>query len=84
MPADQSGWFDNHQSVSPVEAASEPGEHEAVRSCGPSSSLLTLLEQPQLLMQKQILGDKCCAAAEKRSAEADAVSNNNLEGNSQP
>jgi len=49
-----------------------------------SGSLLTFLKQSQLRTQEQILGRQCCAAAEKSTAEADAIRNENLKDNSQP
>ena len=83
MPADQSCGLDDHQSVAPVEQASELGEDEAIRSYCRPGSLLTFLEQGQLLTQKQILSSQRYAAAEKSSAEADTIRNDNLEGNCQ-
>jgi hypothetical protein len=44
MPANQSGWFHDHQSVAPVEKASELGKHKAIRGSGCFGFLLTFLE----------------------------------------
>jgi hypothetical protein len=54
----------------------------AIRSRCLPGSLVTLSKEGQLFTQEQIFGGQRCAAAEKRSAEADAVRYHNLAGNS--
>jgi hypothetical protein len=83
MPANQSGWFDDHQSAAPVEEASDLGKDEAIRSCCRPGSLVTFLEQCQLLTQEQILGGQRFAAAKKSCTKAERIRNDNLQGNNQ-
>jgi hypothetical protein len=80
MPADQSGWFDDEQSVVSLEKASKLGKYKAIRSSGCLGFLLTSLKQGQLLSQEQILSGQRCSTAEESAEKSETVGNGNLQG----
>jgi hypothetical protein len=58
MPADQCGWLDNYQGLSPVKASGKPGQREPSGIGRPLGFDLALLIEGQLFPQKKIFRGK--------------------------
>src|SRR5436309_3998390 len=73
MPADQSGWFHDHQCPTPVEPTSQFGEYKPVGRSRGHRFPLPFPEESQLFAQKQILGRQRLAAMAYSGEETQTV-----------